>query len=134
MGKKIGLALLAVPALSLASAGPAAADDPLKDQGSASGGAGAQAAKNITVLRKGDYGRAVARVQRKLRISADGVFGSQTTQGGQALPDAKGPRGRRRGGPQDPPQDAPQGLPLERGQPQAALHGISESACRGSCA
>ena len=78
MGKKIGLALLAVPALSLAFAGPAAADDPYKDQGSASGGAGAQAAKRITVLRKGDYGRAVARVQRKLRITADGVFGSQT--------------------------------------------------------
>ena len=78
MGKKIGLALLAVPALSLAFAGPAAADDPVKEQGSASGGSGAQAAKNITVLRKGDYGRAVARVQRKLRISADGVFGSQT--------------------------------------------------------
>jgi Transglycosylase-like domain/Putative peptidoglycan binding domain len=78
VGKKIGLALLAVPALSLALAGPASADDPLKEQGTESGGSGAQTAKNITVLRKGDFGRAVARVQRKLHVSADGVFGSQT--------------------------------------------------------
>lgn len=78
MGKKIGLALLAVPALSLAFAGSAAADDPVKDAGSSGGGATAEAAKKITVLRKGDFGRAVARVQRKLHISADGVFGSQT--------------------------------------------------------
>ena len=76
MGKKIGLALLAVPALSLALAGPAAADDPLK--GSSSGGAGAKASHHTTVVRKGDFGRAVVKIQRKLRISADGIFGSQT--------------------------------------------------------
>ncbi len=76
MGKKIGLALLAVPALSLALAGPAAADDPLK--GSASGGAKVRAAHHTTVVRKGDFGRAVVKIQRKLRISADGIFGSQT--------------------------------------------------------
>ena len=76
MGKRIGLALLAVPALALGFAGPAAADDPYK--GSASGGAGAQAAHHTTVVRKGDFGRAVVKIQRRLRISADGVFGSQT--------------------------------------------------------
>jgi hypothetical protein len=75
VGKKIGLALLAVP-LSLALAGPAVADDPVK--GSAGGGAGAQAAHHTTVVRKGDFGRAVVKIQRKLRISADGIFGSQT--------------------------------------------------------
>ena len=103
-GRRLDSALLAVPALSLAFAGPAAADDPLKDQGSASGGAGAQAAKNITVLRKGDYGRAVARVQRKLRISADGVFGSQThravkrfqTRKGLEVDGVVGPKTRRK--------------------------------------
>ncbi len=76
MGKKTGLALLAVPALALGFAAPAAADDPYK--AASSGGAGAQAAHHTTVVRKGDFGRAVVKIQRKLRISADGVFGSQT--------------------------------------------------------
>ena len=76
MGKRIGLALLALPALALALAAPAAADDPVK--GSASGGVGAGSSEHTTVLRKGDFGPAVARTQRKLRIGADGVFGSQT--------------------------------------------------------
>lgn len=76
MGKRIGLALLAVPALALALAGPAAADDPVR--ASASGGVGAGASDHTTVLRKGDFGAAVTRVQRKLRIGADGIFGSQT--------------------------------------------------------
>jgi len=76
VGKKIGLALLAVPALALALAGPAAADDPVK--GSVGGGVGAGASDHTTVLRKGDFGSAVTKVQRKLRISADGIFGSQT--------------------------------------------------------
>jgi len=76
VGKKIGLALLAVPALALALASPAAADDPVK--GSVGGGVGAGASDHTTVLRKGDFGSAVTKVQRKLRISADGIFGSQT--------------------------------------------------------
>jgi len=76
VGKKIGLTLLAGPALALALAGPAAADDPVK--GSAGGGAGAGASDHTTVVRKGDFGSAVTKVQRRLRISADGIFGSQT--------------------------------------------------------
>ncbi len=76
MGKKNGLALLAVPALALALAGPAAADDPVK--GSEGGGVTARASHNPAALRKGDFGRAVTKVQRKLRIGADGIFGSQT--------------------------------------------------------
>ncbi len=76
MGKKTGLALLAVPALALGFAAPAAADDPYRAY--ASGGAGAQAAHHTTVVRKGDFGRAVVKIQRKLRISADGIFGSKT--------------------------------------------------------
>lgn len=76
MGKRIGLALLAVPALALVLAGPATADDPVK--GSAGGGVSAGTSGHVTVLRKGDFGPAVTKVQRKLRISADGIFGSQT--------------------------------------------------------
>jgi resuscitation-promoting factor RpfB len=70
------LAVLASLALLLALAGPAAADDPAVDAG-ASGGASATRL-HVVVLREGDFGRAVARVQRRLRITADGVFGSQT--------------------------------------------------------
>ena len=76
MGKKTGLALLAVPALALGFAAPASADDPYK--AAASGGSASSASEKIQVLRKGDFGRAVVRVQRKLRVRPDGVFGSST--------------------------------------------------------
>jgi Transglycosylase-like domain/Putative peptidoglycan binding domain len=49
---------------------PAVADDP-----QATG-----AATTEVTLRKGDRGRAVRSLQRRLRISADGVFGSQTAR------------------------------------------------------
>ena len=68
--------MLVVSAFLLALAGPAAADDPVK--GSSAGGVSARSAKHTTVLRQGDFGRAVTKVQRKLRIGADGIFGSQT--------------------------------------------------------
>lgn len=74
MGRRIVLLLLVPLALALAAAAPASADDPVKS----SAGGGASASHNVGVLRKGDFGRAVAKVQRKLRITADGVFGSQT--------------------------------------------------------
>jgi hypothetical protein len=76
MGKKLGLALLAVLALALGSVAPAAADDPYK--ASASGGSASSANEKIQVLRKGDFGRAVLRVQRKLHLRGDAVFGSST--------------------------------------------------------
>jgi hypothetical protein len=60
----LSLALL----LGVAGAGVALADDP---------GVTARTAGNVT-LRKGDRGPAVAAVQRKLRLSADGVFGPLT--------------------------------------------------------
>jgi len=44
-------------------------------------GARAGAASAEVTLRKGDRGRAVASVQRKLRLTADGVFGPQTHRG-----------------------------------------------------
>ncbi|HYI80248.1 MAG TPA: transglycosylase family protein [Thermoleophilaceae bacterium] len=63
-------------ALALLSVAPAAtpafADDP-----SVSAGGAATASTEVT-LRKGDRGRAVRRLQRKLNLSADGVFGPQT--------------------------------------------------------
>ncbi len=55
--------------LGVAGAGVALADDP---------GVKARAAGAEVTLRKGDRGPAVAAVQRKLRLSADGVFGPLT--------------------------------------------------------
>jgi peptidoglycan hydrolase-like protein with peptidoglycan-binding domain len=55
-------------------AAPAIADDP---SASAAEGGAATAATEVT-LRKGDRGRAVRRLQRKLGVAADGVFGPQT--------------------------------------------------------
>lgn len=62
---------LAAVALTLAAAGTAVslADDPSAEAGAATA--------EVTV-RKGDRGRAVSAVQRKLGVTADGVFGSQT--------------------------------------------------------
>ena len=67
--------LLAVAALltfaMAQGAGMAHADDP-------SAGGGAVTAQMEETLREGDRGAAVKRLQRRLRISADGVFGAQT--------------------------------------------------------
>jgi peptidoglycan hydrolase-like protein with peptidoglycan-binding domain len=41
-------------------------------------GAEAGAASSVVTVRKGDRGRAVKAVQRRLRLTADGVFGPQT--------------------------------------------------------
>jgi len=62
---------LAAVALTLAAAGTAVslADDPSAQ--------GAAAAADV-VVRKGDRGRAVSAVQRKLGVTADGVFGRGT--------------------------------------------------------
>lgn len=66
------LAAAALCALTLGLAGsPAAlADDPTVTE------AGASA--SVMAVRKGDRGPAVRRIQRRLRISADGVFGRDT--------------------------------------------------------
>ncbi|HEX2160881.1 MAG TPA: transglycosylase family protein [Thermoleophilaceae bacterium] len=53
-------------------AGQASADEP------SVGVAGAAAAATEVTLREGDRGRAVRRLQRRLGIAADGVFGPQT--------------------------------------------------------
>ncbi len=50
--------------------GSAHADDPAAGEANASG-------SSVTV-RKGDRGRAVRRIQRRLGVSADGIFGPQT--------------------------------------------------------
>jgi len=62
---------LAAIALTLAAAGTAVsiADDPAANAG---------AAGTEVIVKKGDHGRAVSAVQRKLGIAADGVFGSRT--------------------------------------------------------
>lgn len=64
-------ALLAAVALGMATAGaaPAFADRPVST---------ACAAKAEVTLRKGDRGPAVAKVQRRLKLEADGVFGPIT--------------------------------------------------------
>ncbi len=63
------LALLIITATLGAAAASAVADDPAPRAGIAS---------SQVTLREGDRGPAVAAVQRKLRLSADGVFGPQT--------------------------------------------------------
>lgn len=54
-----------------AGTGAARADDPTASAGAAS---------TTVVVRMGDRGPAVRRIQRRLRLSADGVFGSQTNR------------------------------------------------------
>ena len=70
---RVRVAILALIATALLTAGigtpVAVADDPNAKAGAASA---------EVILRKGDRGRAVASVQRKLKIDADGVFGDQT--------------------------------------------------------
>jgi hypothetical protein len=70
---RLRVARVSVIAAALLTAGLGApmanADDPAATAG---------AATAEVILRKGDRGRAVAAVQRKLGIVADGVFGSQT--------------------------------------------------------
>lgn len=65
-------AALSLAAVALTAAAGAAVS--LADNSAAKAGA---AAAEVT-LRKGDRGRAVSAVQRKLRLAADGVFGPQT--------------------------------------------------------
>jgi hypothetical protein len=68
--------LTAVALLSLApGAAPAFADDP---EAAGSTGGGVAVTSSEVTLRKGDRGRAVRRLQRKLGVPADGVFGPQT--------------------------------------------------------
>jgi rare lipoprotein A (peptidoglycan hydrolase) len=67
------LSLTAIALLAMApGAAPALADDPT------AGADGVAVAASEVTLREGDRGRAVRRLQRKLGISADGVFGPQT--------------------------------------------------------
>ena len=64
------LSLIATVIVSAGLGAPVAiADDPAAKAGAASA---------EVILRKGDRGRAVAAVQRKLRLTADGIFGAQT--------------------------------------------------------
>lgn len=76
MRRRLQVGLLSLSALVLLgvapTVSPASADDP-----SVSAGGAAIAATEVT-LRKGDRGRAVRRLQRKLNLSADGIFGPQT--------------------------------------------------------
>ncbi len=73
LGSRLRTGLLSLIAVALLGASAGAqvslADDPV-------GMAGAASAE--VVLRQGDRGRAVAAVQRKLRVASDGVFGTQT--------------------------------------------------------
>jgi Transglycosylase-like domain/Putative peptidoglycan binding domain len=66
-----GAVLLALASVLTAAVGTSAslADSP---------GAEAGAASAVVTVRKGDRGRAVKAVQRRLRLTADGVFGPQT--------------------------------------------------------
>jgi hypothetical protein len=68
--------LLSLAAIALLSAAPAAAPAFADDPGA--GAAGAATASTEVTLRKGDRGRAVRRLQRKLGVPADGAFGPQT--------------------------------------------------------
>ena len=76
MRKRALAATFAAAALAGPAAPAALADDPTAI-GSAHGGARASHITEV-VLRRGDRGRAVRLVQRRLGIPADGVFGRQT--------------------------------------------------------
>ena len=73
---RVRTALFSLTAIVLLSAAPGAgtamADDPTAASGSA------VTASMEETLRDGDRGRAVRRLQRRLGIPADGVFGPQT--------------------------------------------------------
>jgi peptidoglycan hydrolase-like protein with peptidoglycan-binding domain len=73
---RLPLGLLALAATALVALAPAAAPAVADDPSAATEGA-ATAATEVT-LRKGDRGRAVRKLQRKLGVAADGVFGPQT--------------------------------------------------------
>lgn len=75
-GRRPARLLIAACALALAAVGAPAAPALADDVTAASGSA--LAASSEVTLRKGDRGRAVRRLQRRLGISADGVFGPQT--------------------------------------------------------
>jgi peptidoglycan hydrolase-like protein with peptidoglycan-binding domain len=72
---RLRLAIVSGAAVAVLSAGPGAgiahADDPVSNGGAA-------VASMEETLRKGDRGRAVRRLQRRLGVAADGVFGPQT--------------------------------------------------------
>jgi Transglycosylase-like domain/Putative peptidoglycan binding domain len=70
----LSLAALAACAL-VAASGTAIADD--GRSASTGGGASAMQSREV-ILRRGDRGPAVKRVQRRLRLEADGVFGRRT--------------------------------------------------------
>jgi hypothetical protein len=74
---RLRAALLSLTAVALLSAAPGAATPAFADDPSLGAGGAATAATEVT-LREGDRGRAVRRLQRKLGIPADGVFGAQT--------------------------------------------------------
>lgn len=74
---RLRLGLLSSLAIALTGAtfgaAPALADDPV-----AGAAGGVVAAASEVTLREGDRGRAVRRLQRRLGVAADGVFGPQT--------------------------------------------------------
>jgi Transglycosylase-like domain/Putative peptidoglycan binding domain len=71
---RLSLAALVVCAL-LAAAGSASADD---GRGASTGGGASAIESREVILHRGDRGPAVKRVQRRLRITAGGVFGRKT--------------------------------------------------------
>ena len=75
-GLRLRAGLLSLTAIALLGMAPGAASA-LADDPTAGADGVAVAASEVT-LREGDRGRAVRRLQRKLGVSADGVFGPQT--------------------------------------------------------
>ena len=71
----VSLTLAALAASALVAAAPALADG--GESVSTAGGAAAMSANEV-ILRRGDRGRAVKAVQRRLRLAPDGVFDRAT--------------------------------------------------------
>lgn len=82
----LSLAVLAACALIMGAV-PALADG--GESVSTAGGAAAMSTNEV-ILRRGDRGRAVKRVQRRLRLTTDGVFGRQTERAVKSFQTSRG--------------------------------------------
>jgi hypothetical protein len=92
-GLLVLLALACAPAVAFAGGGGAVApagDDEAAAKGSEKSGTSSKDDSGPVVLKRGDRGKAVRKLQTALGIAADGVFGSQTERAVKRFQKSKG--------------------------------------------